>query len=150
MRQQGKPPALPRSYILLDKLLRSRVYRAAYYVHRAVLTAKVVLVIAMLACIVFVKLIVDTAHAAPPKPDYAKAYAMAARCMVYNSFYKDKPHALVAFDAWKKLGQLQGLENAKMNVDMDFAVLSETKKLNKDAAYRRQTQVDCRALGWAE
>lgn len=57
--------------------------------------------------------------AKPPAPDYARAYAMAARCMVFNTYVKDTETARVAFDAWKRLGQLQGLTDDKMSDDMD-------------------------------
>lgn len=93
--------------------------------------------------------VLSGAHAQSARPDYAKAYTMALRCMVFSSYSKDEAHARAAFDAWKRLGQLQGVENARMNVDMDFAVSHETKKFHDDAAYRQQTQVDCHALGWA-
>lgn len=93
--------------------------------------------------------VIGRANAQSVRPDYGKAYTMALRCMVFSSYSKDEAHARTAFDAWKRLGQLQGLENARMNVDMDFAVSLETKKFHDDAAYRQQTQVDCRALGWA-
>lgn len=89
-----------------------------------------------------------SSRAAPP--DYTKAYAMAMRCMIFSSTYKDETHARVAFDAWKRLGELQGLENARMNVDMDWAVSRETRKFHNDPRYRSQTQADCRALGWAQ
>ena len=87
---------------------------------------------------------------AAPKPDYAKAYAMASRCMVFNTYVKDTDTAHVAFDAWKRLGQLQGLTDAKLNDDMDRAVAYETVQLRQSPDYRGQTRVDCRALGWAK
>jgi hypothetical protein len=84
------------------------------------------------------------------KPDYAKAYAMAARCMVFNTYVSDKAAARVAFDAWKRLGELQGLTNRKMNDDMTRSAAYENVQLHQHADYRQQTQVDCRALGWAK
>lgn len=84
------------------------------------------------------------------KADYAKAYAMAARCMVFNTYVSDKATARVAFDAWKRLGELQGLTNRKMNGDMDQAVAYETVQLRQYPNYRAQTKVDCHALGWAQ
>jgi hypothetical protein len=84
------------------------------------------------------------------KPDYAKAYTMAARCMVFNTYVSDKTTARVAFDAWKRLGELRRLTNAKMSDDMDWAVSNETVQLSQNPDYRAQTRVDCRALGWAK
>ena len=82
-------------------------------------------------------------------PDYASAYRMAARCMVFNGYINDQATARVAFDAWKRLGQLQGLSDARMSDDMTWAVANETVQFHQHADYRQQTQVDCRALGWA-
>jgi hypothetical protein len=89
------------------------------------------------------------AMATPPAADYARAYAMAARCMVFNGYIKDQATARVVFDAWKRLGELQGLKNAQMNADMERAIAHENVRLHQHADYRAQTQVDCRALGWA-
>lgn len=91
----------------------------------------------------------SSAMATPPAPDYARAYAMAARCMVFNTYVHDEAMARVAFDAWKRLGELQGLTNRKMNDDMTWAVANENVQLHQHADYRAQMQVDCRALGWA-
>lgn len=94
-------------------------------------------------------------HAKQPSPksaakaNYAKAYAMAARCMVFNTYVHDTETARIAFDAWKRLGQLQRLTDAKMSDDMDHAVAYETVQLRHSPDYRAQTLVDCRALGWA-
>lgn len=89
------------------------------------------------------------AMATQPAPDYARAHAMAARCMVFNTYINDRETARVAFDAWKRLGELQGLTNRKMNDDMTWAVANENVQLHQSADYREQTRVDCRALGWA-
>lgn len=85
-----------------------------------------------------------------PTPDYAKAYAMAARCMVFNTYVNDTDTARVAFDAWKRLGQLQRLTDARMSEDMDWAVSNETVQFSQRPDYRAQTRVDCHALGWAK
>ena len=87
---------------------------------------------------------------AAPKPDYAKAHGMAARCMIYSSIYRDEPRARSAFDAWKRLGELQGLSNRELNGELDVLTKWETQRLRDDPVYRSQTQVDCRALGWAQ
>ena len=63
MRRRGESPAAPRSYALLDRLLRSRIYRAAYIIHRGILIAKVAILLAALALFVFVKLVIGDAHA---------------------------------------------------------------------------------------
>lgn len=89
------------------------------------------------------------AMATPPAADYARAYTMAARCMVFNTYVNDTAMARIAFNAWKRLGELQGLTNRKMNDDMTWAVANENVQLHQHADYRAQTQVDCRALGWA-
>jgi hypothetical protein len=91
----------------------------------------------------------SAAMATPQTPDYSRAYAMAARCMVFNTYVHDTETARVAFDAWKRLGQLQGLTDARMSDDMDWAVSNETVQLSQRPDYRAQTLVDCRALGWA-
>jgi hypothetical protein len=91
-----------------------------------------------------------TPQKATSKPDYAKAYAMAARCMVFNTYVSDKTTARVAFDAWKRLGELRRLTNAEMSDDMDWAVSNETVQLSQNPDYRAQTRVNCRALGWAK
>lgn len=151
MRRQEVQPATPRSFILLDKLLSSRVYRAAYYVHRAVLTAKVALVIAMLACILFVKLVVDNADASPPKPDYAKAYDLAMRCFVV--IRADAPQAeqqaKPAFEAAVKLGKLRGFSNARIDDDFRWAISRENVKIVQNESYVTDTMATCRKLGFA-
>lgn len=91
----------------------------------------------------------SAAMANQPAPDYARAYTMAARCMVFNTYINDTATARIAFDAWKRLGQLQGLSDARMSNDMDWAVANETVQLSQRPDYRAQTRVDCRALGWA-
>jgi hypothetical protein len=91
----------------------------------------------------------NAAMAMQPAPDYARAYAMAARCMVFNGYINDNAYSRVAFDAWKRLGQLQGLSDARMTDDMQRAIAHETVQFHQHADYRQQTQVDCRALGWA-
>jgi hypothetical protein len=91
----------------------------------------------------------SSAMATPPAPDYARAYAMAARCMVFNGYNNDTEMARVAFDAWKRLGELQGLNDTRMSDDMTRAVANETVQFHQHADYREQTRVDCRALGWA-
>lgn len=109
----------------------------------------------LVAAIVLANAATAAASKQPPrktasKPDYAKAYAMAARCMVFNTYVSDKATARVAFDAWKRLGELQGLTNRKMNDDMIRAVSHETVQFHQHADYREQTRVDCRALGWVK
>jgi hypothetical protein len=92
----------------------------------------------------------SAANAQPaPNPDYARAYAMAARCMVFNGYINDSTYSRIAFDAWKRLGQMQGLSDARMTDDMQRAIAHENVQLHQHADYRAQTQVDCRALGWA-
>ena len=108
----------------------------------------------LVAAIVLASAATAAASKQPPpktasKPDYAKAYAMAARCMVFNTYVSDKATARVAFDAWKRLGELQGLTNRKMNDDMTRSAAYENVQLHQYADYRQQTQLDCRALGWA-
>lgn len=91
----------------------------------------------------------SSAMATQPAPDYARAYAMAARCMVFNGYINDRDYSRIAFDAWKRLGQLQGFSDARMNDDMQRAIAHENVQLHQHTDYRAQTQVDCRALGWA-
>lgn len=91
----------------------------------------------------------SSATASPSASDYAEAYAMAARCMVFNGYINDTEMAREAFDAWKRLGELQGLSDERMSDDMTWAVANETVQLSQPPDYRAQTQVDCRALGWA-
>ena len=93
-------------------------------------------------------LVMVAAKPAPAqKPDYAKAHAMAARCMIFSSQYGNETHARAAFDAWKRLGELQGLTNRQLNGELDVLTKWETRRLHDDAVYRAQTRADCRALG---
>lgn len=99
-----------------------------------------------LALIVFCPVSVS---AEPAKPDYAKAYALAMRCFVASGGKQDQAHARPAFDAAVKLGQAMGFENARINVDFDWAISRESAKLAKDSTYREATLATCRKFGWA-
>lgn len=89
------------------------------------------------------------ALAQPAEPDYAKAYALAMRCFVASGGRHDETHARPAFDAAMKLGRALGLENARINVDFDWAISRETEKLSRDPDYKEATLMICRKFGWA-
>lgn len=125
------------------------VHRIAYRIWLALLAARVAVVVAALA-ILTLDAVISRAHAQTAQPDYAQAYAMAMRCMVFNTYYKDDPHARLAFDAAVRLGHLQGFTNTRLNDDIDAAIARESVQFHQHADYRQQTQVNCRALGWAQ
>lgn len=89
--------------------------------------------------------------AAPAKaaPDYAAAYDHAVRCFVVSGINKDRVGSRAAFDAALRLGQLQGLSNAEINVGLDWAIPRETENIRRDPTYKERILARCRQLGFA-
>ena len=126
-------------------------HRWAYRLWIGILATKAALLVALL-CLIGLNAAVQRAHAAEPTPvapDYAKAYALAMRCFVASGADDPQARSRAAFDAAVKLGRAQGFENARINVDFDWAISRETQKLSRDTAYKTATLATCRKFGWA-
>jgi hypothetical protein len=91
----------------------------------------------------------SVASQSSPAPDYASAYNYALRCYVVILSNGDRAKARPAFDAALRLGQLQGFTNARINVDLDWAISREAQNMRSDSAYKARTLATCRQLGWA-
>lgn len=136
--------------MIAERFFGSRAYRVLYRIWLALLTVKVAIVIAMLACILFVKLVIGSVHAAPPKSKNATAkdhaYTMTLMCAVVASHDRSDGDILRTMDAVRKMGKAKGYDGKRVASDMITMASVVGDRLRTDPNYIDDNREICRKL----
>lgn len=147
MRRQAN---FPRALMIAERFFGSRAYGVLYHIWLALLTVKVAIVIALLACILFVKLVIGSADAAPSKSKNAtakdRAYTLTLMCATFASDGDNDRDILRTMDAVRKLGKAKGYDDKRLANDLGTMASVVGDRLRTEPDYIDKNREICRKL----